>query len=138
MMTRLKSHHLASHTPDTCSNDNRLVKIGGSIWRDDNQSEFRKFVESKWVALPFNTQFVEVGAKDSKQCASTSCSKELRSLIAIQRSQMVHRVHEGAKEMPKNRVLRANQHVTKGLSGQRKQKLKSDEEEHETLARKKI
>jgi hypothetical protein len=51
---------------------------------------------------------------------------------------MVHRVHEGAKEKRENRVLRANQHVTRGLSGQRKRKLQSGEEEHETLGRKKI
>jgi hypothetical protein len=29
-------------------------------------SEFRKFVESKWVALLSNTQFVEEGVKDLK------------------------------------------------------------------------
>jgi hypothetical protein len=101
------------------------ISTGESIWRDDNQSEFRKFVESKWVALPSNTQFVEGSVKDSKRCVSTSRSEELRSLIAIQRLQMVHQVC-------------ANQHVTKGLSGQRNQKLMSGEEEHETLGRKKI
>jgi hypothetical protein len=114
------------------------ISTGGSIWRDESLSEFRQFVESKWVALPSNTQFVEGGVKDSKRCASTSRSEELRSLIAIQRSQMVHRVHEGAKEKREYRMLRANQHVTSGKPGQRKRKLKTGGLEHETLGRKKI
>jgi hypothetical protein len=101
------------------------LSMGAPVWRDQGMSKFRKFVESKWAALPSNTQFVEEGVKDSKQCSSTTHSEGLRSLIAIQRLQMVHRVHEGAKEMRENRVLRANQHVTSGLTGQRKRKLKS-------------
>jgi hypothetical protein len=116
----------------------KKLSMGAPIWRDQGMSEFRKFVESKWVALPSNTQFVKGGVKDSKQCASTTRSEELRSLIAIQRSQMVHRVQEGAKEMRENRVLRANQHVMRGLTGQRKRKLKSGGVEHETLDKRKI
>jgi hypothetical protein len=116
----------------------KKLSMGAPIWRDQGMSEFRKFVESKWVALPSNTQFVEGGVEDLKRCASTTRSEELRSLIAIQRSQMVHQVHKGAKEMRENRVLRANQPVMSGLTGQRKRKLKSGGVEHETLGKRKI
>jgi hypothetical protein len=40
------------------------LSIGASVWRDQGLSKFRKFVESKWVALPSNTQFVEGDVKD--------------------------------------------------------------------------
>jgi hypothetical protein len=40
--------------------------------------------------------------------------------------------------MRENRVLGANQHVTSGLPGQRKRKLKSAGVEHETLGKRKI
>jgi hypothetical protein len=114
------------------------LSMGAPVWRDQGMSKFRKFVESKWAALPSNTQFVEEGVKDSKQCSSTTHSEGLRSLIAIQRLQMVHRVHEGAKEMRENRIMCASQHVTSGLTGQRKRKLKSGGVEHETLGKRKI
>jgi hypothetical protein len=62
----------------------------------------------------------------------------MQSLLATQRSLLVHEAHNTAKEKRQNRNLRANATMTGGMPGQRKRKLEGNREEHETTARKKI
>jgi hypothetical protein len=115
-----------------------FVAAGGRVWDFPELWEFREFVESKWLPLPSNTQFVEGGVKDFKRCAATSRNELARSLYGMQRSLGMHAVSETTKEIRKNRLLKANNHVTGGLPGQRKRKLEDGTEEHETAASKKI
>jgi hypothetical protein len=71
-----------------------------SVWKEDSSlKEFREFIESKWLRLPSNTQFVEEGVKDSKRCASTAQNEQMRSTIATQWSYIVHSIHDKPQDI---------------------------------------
>jgi hypothetical protein len=52
--------------------------------------KFGKFVQIRWYPLPSNTQFVEVGIKDAKLCATTRQDEMLYSIHAMVQSIMVN------------------------------------------------
>ena len=94
----------------------------------------QQYIEDEWLITPTNTQLVERWVKDSNKCTYSNKDPYFSSLVAVCRSVSVFVCKEDASIQSRTRVLRANQHVTKGKLGERRMR-KTGELEKETQIR---
>ena len=93
-------------------------------------SPFLKYVFTRYIALPSNTQFVKSGVKDAKFCATTNRAETLTSYYTLIRSVTVSRAIQDAieKQESSNRHLKGNRYMTGGAIGSRKRKSDGEDE----------
>lgn len=72
-----------------------------------------------FLSVPWNTQFVEQGAKEGDNAKCTNRTEGALSEISVARSGLIGPSNEILREEAKNRILRGNQYMTAGKQGER-------------------
>ena len=103
---------------------------GEHIWEEksDGMKKFLIYAKEHWLTIPSNTQLVERWVKDANECTFNTKDEALSNALAILHSTTIFRFRRLALEELAQRELKANQHHTKGIAGQRVDKLTGEVE----------
>ena len=109
--------HVAPHAP-------AITKIsnGDRAWVKEPHrilKEFRDHYLNTHCALPSNTQNAESTIKDANYCTIMGRSEGLASTYSTARSGLVDKINQSTKGVIMQSVLRGNQHVCRGIYGER-------------------